>query len=359
MKILFAVDSFSGGAGNVIQILASGFAEKNYKVSVLLLNGKKIEQKYDMHGAEVIDFPLSVYAKGYTPIDRVYNSVQAIKKQFNSINPDVIVSFLTENNILCCIANKGKKPIIISERNDPFIEKHKKYWDFLRILKYPKADKIVVQCSNFKYFCNGRFTKNTVVIPNPILKPNTYHVPHNKDEITLIALGRLQSQKNFSWLIDRMYSIHNANKNVSLKIYGEGPLENQLRLQINQLNLQDCVELAGFTSTAHETLAKADIYVMTSDYEGFPNALSEAMAVGLPSVSRKCHDGIYDLVQNGVNGFTVETDDIDGFENRVLELASDFTLRTIISENAKSVSNDFSIEKIVDIWENSVNEIKL
>lgn len=357
MKILFIVDSFSGGAGNVIQILASEFSHKKYNIEILLLNGKTVNEKYDLSKVIVHNCALSEFAPGNNPISRVNSAVKFLKNEFDKINPDVIVSFLTEINILCCMSNHKKIPLIISERNDPYVEKPKIYWQILRYLTYGKANKIVVQCDYFKDFCRGKFKQNVVVIPNPILKAKFEHIVKEQEKIEIVSLGRLTEQKNFQWLIDRMANISKKNSKIKLKIYGTGHLEKILQDQIASFHLQNTVTLMGYTDSPHKVLAQADIYAMTSNYEGFPNALSEAMAVGLPSVSRFCHQGISDLVRDGENGYTVLMDDTIQFEAIILKLAESFELREDISEKAKKISIEFSTEKIVDIWEKEIKNI--
>lgn len=355
MKILFVVDSFRGGAGNVIQILANAFAEQEHDISILLLNGKQVESKYDLKRVNVIDYRLGKYAKGFTPIDRVIKSVKVIRKQFDTVDPDVIISFLTELNVLSCMANKRKRPLLISERNDPSKDNIKKYWKFLRNRYYPRADRIIVQCNNFKNFADGRFSDNCSVIPNPIIVP----VSEKKDyelhsPIRLVSLGRLQRQKNFKWMIDRMDQLRNNCQNFVLSIYGSGMLEKELNEYIVQKGIQDFVKLKGYTVDTYSVLSESDIYLMTSDYEGFPNALSEAMAVGLPSVSRLCHEGLKELVIDGENGFIVDKNEKDLFVKRLTELCENKNLCTTIGKNAKKVADTYSIEKITALWETEI-----
>ncbi len=357
MKVLFVVDSFNGGAGNVIQILAKEFCARGYEISILLLNGKKVEEKYDLTGVKIIDYPLSKMAPGRTPIDRVYKSVRTIRKVFLQENPDIIVSFLTELNILCLMANRGVKPIIISERNDPSKDKVKSYWKCLRTLTYSAADKIVVQCSNFRSFCGNKYYTKSIVIANPILKaPITHEVKDNR-QLKFVSLGRLSKQKNFPWLIDCMVEINKVLPEVSLDIYGMGEERNNIQQYINSKELDNVVKLCGYTKNTYDTLSQADIYLMTSDYEGFPNSLSEAMAVGLPSVSRKCHEGLNDLVEDGVSGILVGMDEKSEFIENVLKLTKDANFRRKMSNEARKRVDSFSVIHIADKWERIINEV--
>ena len=357
MKLLFVVDSFRGGAGNVIQLLAQAFYRRKYEVSILLLNGKLVDPRYDMCGTEIIDYPLGKYAKGYTPFDRVLKSVKVIREQLERIQPDVIVSFLTELNILCCMAHKKKRPLIISERNDPAKDRIKKYWKVLRSRYYRFADRIVVQCAGFRGFSGGRFIDKCSVIPNPVLEPKvtrpagTIHTP-----LRLVSLGRLSKQKNFKWMIDSMELLKKYDSDFTLSIYGSGSEENELRSYIEQKQLRDNVFLKGFVADTYSVLAGSDIYLMTSDYEGFPNALSEAMAVGLPAVSRLCHEGIKSLIDNGKNGFVTALDDMQSFVENIIRLKNDPELYSFIGNNAKTISDKYNTDKIALLWEKEITD---
>ena len=351
MKILFVVDAFRGGAGNVIQILAREFKRRGYDCSIFLVNGKQVEPKYDLEGIEIIDHRLDDFVKAKNPIDKIMKYEAEYEKIFNDVMPDGIISFLTNNNTLSCMANHRRVPLVISERIDPSKASIKLHWRLLRRLEYGKANKIVVQCSNFSGFCGGQFKNQTVTIANPILDPGIYHTVQSKERVTFISMGRLAKQKNFTWMIDRMCEIHSRVKNSVLDIYGSGPEKDSLQSYIDSKNAQEYIRLAGYAEEPYHLLADADIYLMTSDYEGFPNALSEAMAVGLPSVSRECHAGIRDLVQDGVNGFLTTMDDKDSFVERCVLLAGDHELRKEISDSARAVCVKYSVGRITDVWE--------
>ena len=114
--------------------------------------------------------------------------------------------------------------------------------------------------------------------------------------------------------------------------------------------------LAGKTSTPYNVLAESDIYLMTSDYEGFPNALSEAMAVGLPSVTRLCHEGLRDIVEDGVNGYLIQSDDMDSYVQTVLRLAEDAELRRTIGSAACQITDTYSVDRIIYRWETVLTE---
>ena len=242
--------------------------------------------------------------------------------------------------------------MFVSERIDPAKADLPIHWRLLRWLVYGRANKVVLQCSNFADFCGGKFKPITEIIPNPILLPPVTHkVSTEEHKIVFVSMGRLSEQKNFPWMFEQMKRIHEAVPNSVLHIYGNGGQKDKLNALIQQEHMEEFIQIVGYADEPYHILAKADVYFMTSETEGFPNALSEAMAVGLPSVSRCCHEGIADLVQDGVNGYLVEMDDKDAFVERALTLAKDADLRIRMSEEARKVSIQFSVEAIVNRWE--------
>ena len=354
-KLLFVVDSFQGGAGNVIQILAAEFHRRGYECTIFLGNKSIVSPKYDLLGIKVIDADLNKEAPGRTPIDRIIKQKNYFARLFKSEKPDAVISFLTQNNILCCMAKDKSLPLFISERIDPSKAETKIHWRVLRWLEYGKANKLILQCKNFADFCGGKFKSITEIIPNPILAPTHVHTVDSSDHtIAFISMGRLSKQKNFPWMFEQMEKIHKRVPNSVLHIYGRGGEKEKLDQWIHERAAERYIQIVGYAEEPYSILSKADINLMTSDYEGFPNALSEAMAVGLPSVSRKCHDGIADLVQDGVNGYLVEMEDKDGFVERAVELANDAKRREAISEKAKMVSITFGLETVTDIWERMI-----
>ena len=345
-----------GGAGNVMQILAGQLSCRGHEVSLLLLNGALMKPKHDLCNVKIIEYPLVQNEPAKTPIGRLFRYKKAVKRLINAENPDAVISFLTEYNDLSAWTIGGKIPLVISERNNPFQEKLKPQWELLRRLYYPRADKLVVQCSQFSDFYSDSVKQKISVIPNPILVPTVRHQVREDNEIRLVALGRLHHQKNYPWMIEAMCRIHKENPLCTLKIYGDGPEEADLQKRIAEANAEEYITLAGKTSAPHEVLANSDIYLMTSDYEGFPNALSEGMAVGLPSVTRLCHDGLRDLVEDGVNGYLIAKDDMDTFVNMVLHLANDAELRYQIGSNAQKITDTYGIDQILDRWEATLKE---
>lgn len=178
--------------------------------------------------------------------------------------------------------------------------------------------------------CNG--------IDTEYYRPNK--IEH--EGIKIINVGRLQSQKNHSLLISVFAEIHSKYPNTTLEIVGEGELRAQLEKDINKLNLSDCVTMQGISDDIRNKLNKADIYVMTSKFEGLPISVLEAMACGLPIVSTKA-GGVIDIIEQGSNGFVVEQEDEVGLIEAISKLIVDSELRKSMEEKSREMALKFDI----------------
>lgn len=356
MKFLLIVDSFRGGAGNVMQILAGALSRRGHQITLLLLNGAIDAPKHDLQGVTVVEYPLVQKESAITPIGRLWRYKKAVKRLIKQYSPDAVLSFLTEYNGLTAWSVGGKLPLVISERNNPFQEQVRPQWNLLRKRYYHKADRLVVQCSAFVDFYPERVKRKICVIQNPILKPSATAVDRSASAVRMVSMGRLNHQKNYPWMIEAACRIHARVPNFRLTIYGDGEEKDALLALIAERKAESYISLGGKTADPHGVLAESDIYLMTSDYEGFPNALSEAMAVGLPSVSRLCHNGLYDLVEDGVSGYLVAPDDMDQFVNYAVKLATDPNFAKEMGNRARSVAERYGVSGITDQYEKALLE---
>jgi GalNAc-alpha-(1->4)-GalNAc-alpha-(1->3)-diNAcBac-PP-undecaprenol alpha-1,4-N-acetyl-D-galactosaminyltransferase len=356
LRILFVVDDFGGGAGNVVQILANEFLYKGNEVAVLLLHCHTQNNRLDK---EVKIIKKSITSQNASnKITWLIYTLKELEELIVGVNPDVVISFLDNNNTLVGLSLMFKDiPLIVSERSNPIIIKPKLLWRLLRIPAYLRANSIIVQCSNFINF-NRLFYRKISVIPNPVIKPNvSKEQNYKKSSIKLVSVGRLAIVKQFSLMIEVFDRINKQFPNTELYIYGEGTERNNLEKLIKRLSLQNKVFLPGRTNEVYNVLIDSDIFLMTSKQEGFPNALSEAMAIGLPIVAFECHEGLRDIVDNGENGFLVPPGDINDMVKHIGLLIKDADLRYTLSKRARGILEKFGIESVLNMWEEVIKRI--
>lgn len=167
----------------------------------------------------------------------------------------------------------------------------------------------------------------------------------------IINVGRLTAQKRHFLLIDLFSKIYSKHKDWKLLIIGKGELDILLNNYITKLNLTDAVELIDNNIDITNLYNSSSIFCLTSEYEGFPNTLMEAMAIGLPTVSFDCLSGPKDLTNNGENGFLIEMDDHESFLSALDLLMNSEKLRKFIGLKSKSyVLNNYNINIIISKW---------
>ena len=300
MHICFTLSSLScGGAERVAATLSNYFVSQGHKVTLVLVSIDHNNTFYKLD--ENIDvIPLIKTKKDKKPLRRI----KILKNKLLEINPDVVISFLPHICIYAYLALRHTKiPFICSERNDP-----NKYSSFRKVLlkkAFKSANGCVFQTKDSKQFYKSVSNDKSIIIRNPVnltVDPNkTKGEPKEK---VFISVGRLTPQKNFSFLISTFQKYYAKHADYKLIIYGEGPLRNELENQIASLGLKDVVLLPGTNDSWHEVAINSTGFISTSNYEGMPNCLEEALCLGCPSIATDCPIGgskdLINLLNSGI-----------------------------------------------------------
>jgi glycosyltransferase involved in cell wall biosynthesis len=230
----------------------------------------------------------------------------------------------------------------------------------LRRLLYPQASAVVMQTKRGHDWlaamapkAPGRVIPNPVVYPLPTSEPQIAPdavVPH--DRKVLLAVGRLVEEKRFEWIVDGFAEIAGRHSRWDLVILGEGVERGALEGLVQKKGLGTRVHLPGRVGNLADWYRRADLYVLSSRFEGFPNTLVEAMAHGLPAVSVDCDTGPRDIINHDVDGWLVAADD----DSRPLAYALDMLLSdpercARLGQAAVAVRERFSIERIAAQWD--------
>jgi glycosyltransferase involved in cell wall biosynthesis len=204
------------------------------------------------------------------------------------------------------------------------------------------------------------------VIPNAALWPLPMQAPRlapelfcQSERLILLAVGRASEQKQFGLLFDVFHCLANQHPSWDLVILGEGPQRPALQNQVQEAGLENRVFLPGRAGNVSEWYERADLYVMSSRFEGFPNALAEAMAYGLAAVSFDCDTGPRDIIRHEVDGLLVPPGDVAGLTAALDRLMGDAALRQQFAERAIEARERFSIERIAGMWEELFEEIDI
>ena len=354
MKLALYIDCMQfGGANRVMANLASYFAEHSNEV--ILINDvhpTKDKQEYDVSN-KINRLFLDVGAEKTT--NRIHRSILRIRNLrtlLKSEKPDVIVSFMGPPNIRMLLATVGLKTRkIVSVRNDPYKEYGTGIRKIISGIIFRLADGCVFQTGDAaRYFPKSVQDKSEVIF-NPV-NEKFYRQELLPEEKNVVMVGRLQPQKNTALAIKAFSQVASKYPEYKLVLYGEGELKKSLQNLAQKLGILEQVVFAGQVSNMEEKLASAAIYLLSSDFEGMPNALMEAMAVGVPCISTDCPcGGPRALIQNEKQGILVPVGNDERMSNALDSLMTDKELRNNMRKAAKIRAQEFKPVHIFAQWE--------
>ena len=345
-KITFIIYSLEcGGAERVVSLLANYFSTNSY-VEILVFSSNppfyslRKNVKYNTINYKKVD---GVFSSTLNSLSRII----ALRKLFRKRKNHVFISFTTTMNIISILSNLFLfRRLIISQRVDPLSENLSFFKSFSRFFLYPFANHLVVQNHSQKVFFENKILKSRLsVINNPISKIESVNFPDNT--VNIINVGRLVKQKNHIDLIDAFI---NSNLDCKLYIIGEGPLKEKIRSYIIYRNQEDKIFLLGLKANIYELLNPNWIFASTSIFEGYPNALIEAMNAGLACLHYNCPTGINEIIKNDHNGLLSPINDVDLFSLKLNNLYFDKALRNKLGSNAIKSVKKLDIESISSKW---------
>jgi glycosyltransferase involved in cell wall biosynthesis len=361
-KILLIIPGLTaGGAERVLVLLAEGLLARGYRVEVVTIFGRQHDFYPLPEGVQRI--ALDMGGETDRLVDKLAGNLRRIAGVRGAIRaaaPDLVISFLSETNVLVLLAAVGLGvPVIVTEHIDSRWYPLGRAWKILRRLSYRHAARLVSASAGvdkgFSWLPAGR----RVVIHNPVCPkesdaavspPLMFPWPH-----TVLAMGRLEAQKGFDLLIDAFGRLAADFPDWGLVILGEGSLRPRLSDQIKALGLGDRIQLPGITASPSATLRRGDLFVLSSRYEGFGLALVEAMAVGLPVVATDCPSGPAEIVHPGKDGLLVPAENVVALAGAMAQLMSDAADRRRLGENAQAVAQRFGLNTVMQAWERVID----
>jgi len=343
-KIIFFVGSLEeGGAERVISMLSGYFAAAGEPVELLLYHDKEIFFPVDKRVS------IKVVCKE-TKSKNLFLNLLWIRRHVKT-EAIAVISFLAVFNILSIIASLGiKVPVIVADRNDPQFVPGNIFIRSIRDFLYRFADGIVLQTKKNQEYFSKTVQRKSSVIFNPInLSEFKGKALRTKKDKTIVSVGRLMPQKNQSMLISAFEKLHHEFSEYKLIIYGDGPSYNDLNTLITSLGIEDFAFLPGSEKNIFEKISSADVFVLSSNYEGMPNALAEAMCLGLPCISTKV-SGATDLIESGENGILVNINKEAELEDALRRVLSDREFAMQLGENAIQVNDILDYNSIAKQW---------
>lgn len=361
VKIIFCIPRMNnGGAERVVANLANELS-LTYEVKILTFVGTEsyyqLNQDVKFQSANIDLNRKNRITRKVSMLHQVLRAFSFLDNEFKTFKPDVVVSFLMEADLLTFILHKKYKYFwISSERNDPGV--YTKIRQLVLRYIYKSVDLFVCQSSYVYIYYANIPSERKIVIPNPIGNSILGELKKEKSPIKVVSIGRLVQQKNFALLIRAFNRIRSELAiEMSLTIYGDGPQKECLKKLIKSLKMETIVQLPGSDKNVLENIADAALYVMSSDYEGFPNALLEAAAMGIPVIATDVKTGtVKDLVTDQI-GMIVPVNDEMKLAKAMKRMITDSEFRQSIRGKQMSViRNKYSQESIAKQWVEAIEK---
>ena len=352
-RILFVIHSLGyGGSPRIMAYLANRLTLDGYEVFLLTYEDMTLMQELV---PEVKQIGFSYSALPIFAVRRI-SQITQLRKVLKDIQPNILISFLPYPNMISIIASKGTQiPVVISQRGDPFALQSwfTKFRDFV----YNFADGYVFQTNGAKNYYNKRIQARATVIPNPIVARNIPAKWIGEREDIIVHVGRFELKTKRQDILIKAYSkIVDHYPNMNLVLFGDGADEQKIKEFISNCRLEDRIVLAGVVTNVYEAIRKAKLFVLSSDNEGIPNALIEAMCVGLPCISTDCSPGgAAELIKNMENGMLVKAGSVDELANAMEYMLSNPEKAEIMGENALKIQHDLNSKVIINQWKEYID----
>ena len=341
---LMASDLGSGGAERALVGLANYLANNGWQVDIVVSQvGNKLYETDDL--INIVDLTDNIKSKN--KLLKYFHRIKSFKKYIKNNNDlQIIYSVSYSSLIYPLLCRKAKKIVkITSIRNNPYSKKAKTD-RFLRKFFLNASNAVVVQTERAKIYFADKINKPLYVIENAISNPDVYlqQYPQQRTK-RIVAVGRDTYEKDYKTLVSAFAKFNCDHSDYILEIYGNGKFT-EIKEYANQLQIADKVKFMGARKDVISLINDAGCYVLSSNSEGMPNALLEALAIGLPCVSPDCPTGPRELIEDGVNGILVPVGDSDALAQAIGKMIDDKEFADKCSNNALNIRETHSLDFI-------------
>jgi glycosyltransferase involved in cell wall biosynthesis len=355
----------AGGAERVLSILANQWVGQGHQVHLLCLDDNQTPSFYPLDPA-ITRGHLPALRRGMNSGQRAANFLRrlsTISPAIRGSNPAIVVSFGDRANVMTLLsARRLKLPVLACERTYPRAAPLGPSWRLLRLAAYPLAASVVTQTESALACFPRRIRRSGCVIPNPLTVPPAHRGcalrgGGSAARRIIIAVGRLHREKGHDLLVRAFAQVCQRHPAWSLEIWGDGPARAEIEGLVAQLKLTNRARLPGLTQEPLEKLSAADLFVLPSRREGFPNALCEAMACGLPVVSSDCLCGPREIIRHGVDGLLVPSENVGALAESLESLMANPELRRKLALRAPEVLDRFGLESVMQQWQTLLSRV--
>lgn len=346
MKVAIQINGIAGGGSERFAVLlANGLSDQGYAVT--LLTGPRQPDEYEVRGTVN---RVELFHGQKIPVSSLILRHYLIGHQI-----DVCVAIGIVANLTAALANiMLKTRMILCERNAPKEDHLSWKSKLLRKLLYRRGDAFVFQTPDARAFYSESIQRKGVVIPNPVKEGLPRRSGVARKEI--VAVGRLRPQKNYPLLLKAFSKVYQKHSDYQLRIFGKGNGLSELMGLAQTLGINQAVTFEGFRTDVHQAMVDSDIYVMSSDFEGMPNALLEAMAMGFPVVSTDCPcGGPRMLIKDRENGLLTMVGDVDDLASAINLLIEEPDLKQTCASHALHLNEEYALREIIVKWDKLLN----
>lgn len=365
LRVMLIISSLAGGgAERVIVDLAHFLAERGYSVTVGTLEGDRADHFSLSLAVHRVRTDIMWESGG--PLEKIVGTLRRlrmIRRLVVSARPDVVISFIEMTNVRVLVSLIGTGiPVVVSERTDPRHHHVGGVWHFMRRNSYRIAARVVVQTENVAQWARSWLSaKRVVVIPNAVRRisdtPSSCRPSGMPQGRIVLGMGRLSREKGFDLLINAFAQTGLHRDNWSLILLGEGTERLALLAQATALGIAENVHMPGIQSKPGDWLHHTDIFALSSRYEGFPNALLEAMQLGVACVAFDCNSGPAEIIRNDIDGLLLPAEDENALSEALHRLAGNDALRKRLADQARFVSQRFSAQAVYQQWQNVCEDL--
>ena len=350
-KIIFYLGSLArGGAERVAVNLAEAMQIWGYQVTIA--TPKQAEVEYDVpKGVKRILVDLTEDEITTSRVKNFFNRIFKLRRFWKEEKPELIVSFAKKNNFMAIASSLGLHiPVLAGIVSAAFREYPGKL-KWIANLLFPMASGVIAQTPEQRdYFCRAS-RKKTIILPNAMNPDFIGPVYEGRRDNRIVAVGRVDDNKNHIMLVKAFEKIADKHPNVNVEIFGDGDARKKLQKEIDARGLSDRVILAGHQADIKSRIKTARVFVLTSIVEGVPNAMMEAMALGLVPISTDFGGGgAGQLITDGVDGFIVPVDDVDAMAEKMDMVLSDKELEERLRSNAIKLQERLNPEVVNKQW---------
>lgn len=349
ITLLFYINKIAdGGAERAIVNLTTALSEQNY--NVILVTSFRTKDEYEL-GDKVERISLEDEQIQQSRLKKNFSRIKKLRELCMERQPQAVISFMTEPIMRAQIATIGLSvKNIVSVRCNPSMAYFGIKGFILGKVLLPLANGCVFQTREAQEWFPLRLQKKSKIIYNPVTL-DFYEKKRETIKHKVVTCGRLSEEKNHEMLIRAFKRVLKEVPDAQLEIYGIGEMENKLQVLIDHMKLSGSVWLRGNIRDVPDILSEADLFVMSSDQEGLPNALMEAMAIGVPSISTDCPcGGPRELFGEELKDMLVPVGDVEALADKMIELLSDDEKRLHVGANMRKRAKMFRADVIGEQW---------